>query len=135
MRSLFTTIAIFILCSFSSFAPKEQQTAYSIVGSWRLVDMQIGDDKEAKEKSDIENTLHQSTMRLVFEESGQFRMELDTDGRGLSGGYYYDAESQVLSIRYGTHIDTALVTWDGKDRMIHATQDGTTTTTMERVTE
>lgn len=97
--------------------------------------MQIGDDKEAKEKSDIENTLHQSTMRLVFEESGQFRMELDTDGRGLSGGYYYDAESQVLSIRYGTHIDTALVTWDGKDRMIHATQDGTTTTTMERVTE
>jgi Domain of unknown function (DUF5004) len=136
MKTLyFRLIALFILFTSAGFTSDEQQEAYSIVGSWKLVDMQIGDDKEAKAKSDIENKLSQSPMRLVFEESGQFRMELDADGRGLSGGYYYDAESQVLSIKYGTHVDTALVSWDGKDKMRHTSKDGTTTTTMERVTE
>lgn len=97
--------------------------------------MQIGDDQETKAKSNIKNTLSQSSMRFVFEESGKFRMELDADGRGLNGGYFYDSVNHVLSIRYGTHTDTALVSWQGKDKMIHATQDGKTTTTLERVTE
>ncbi len=97
------------------------------------MDMQIGSDAQAKADSDIDSTLRQSTMRFVFEESGQFTMELGPDGRGLHGGYYYNPESQILSIRYGTHIDTALVSWDGADRMIHATKDGQTRTTLQRV--
>lgn len=105
------------------------------MGSWKLVDMQIGNDKQAKAASGIDSTLSESTMRLVFEESGQFKMELDADGRGFRGGYYYDPESQILSIKYGTHTDTALVSWEGKNRMIHATKDGKTKTTMERVSE
>ncbi|WP_299756446.1 DUF5004 domain-containing protein [uncultured Pontibacter sp.] len=135
MKLLFLLISLFILCTLVSFTADKQQEAYSIVGSWKLVDMQIGNDEGAKTKSDIKNTLSQSSMRFVFEESGQFRMELAADGRGLHGGYLYDSVTQVLSIRYGTHTDTALVSWQGKDKMIHATQDGKTTTTLERVTE
>ncbi|MDX5436300.1 MAG: hypothetical protein LPK03_03860, partial [Pontibacter sp.] len=71
----------------------------------------------------------------VFEKSGKFRMELDEAGRGPRGGYYYDASSQILSIRYGTHTDTALVYWEGADRMIHSTTDGHTKTTMVRISD
>lgn len=95
--------------------------------------MQIGTDTAAKEASGIDSTLNKNPMRFVFEESGQFRMELGTDGRGLKGGYFYDDRSQILSIRYGAHVDTALVSWDGADRMIHASKDGKTKTTLQRV--
>ncbi|MCX2739466.1 hypothetical protein [Pontibacter anaerobius] len=135
MKPLYPLVALLILCALFGFTFARQQNGYSVVGSWKLVDMQIGNDKAAKAESNMENTLRQSTMRLVFEESGQFRMELDADGRGLSGGYYYDPENQILSIRYGSHVDTALVSWEGKNKMIHASKDGKTRTTMERVTD
>lgn len=83
----------------------------------------------------MEQALDDHQMRFVFEESGQFRMVLGPDGRGLSGGYLYDPENQILSIMYGSHTDTALVSWEGADKMIHATKDGKTKTTMQRVRE
>ncbi|WP_147383209.1 hypothetical protein [Pontibacter oryzae] len=129
-NALLAILTLFILTGFTA---QQQQASHTIVGSWKLTSMQIGSDTAAKAASGIDSTVSQSPMRFVFEESGQFRMELGTDGRGLKGGYYYDTESQILSIRYGAHIDTAFVSWDGADRMIHASKDGKTRTTLQRV--
>ncbi|GAB3822400.1 hypothetical protein [Pontibacter rugosus] len=135
MKLYLPIITLLILCTTVAFTFHKQQSHYSIVGSWKLVDMQIGNDVNAKAASGIDSTLHQSAMRFVFEESGQFRMELSTDGRGFRGGYFYNPTDQTLSIKYGSHTDTALVSWEGADKMIHATKDGQTRTTMIRVTE
>ncbi|GHA74443.1 hypothetical protein [Pontibacter akesuensis] len=135
MKLYVPLLALLILTTLAGFTFSSQQNHYSIVGQWKLVDMQIGNNKKAKARSGIKKSIAQNEMRLVFEESGQFMMALDADGRGLRGGYYYDTTSQVLSITYGAHTDTALVSWEGANRMVHSTTDGQTKTIMERVTE
>ncbi|WP_439880322.1 hypothetical protein ACSX1A_14295 [Pontibacter sp. MBLB2868] len=125
-RLVFLTITLAF--SIASCTTPAQQSNYSIIGIWKLVDMQF--EGGAK---DMSKTLSQSNTKFVYEASGEFKMMLDADGRGLQGGYFYDPESSILSIKYGTQIDTALVSWVNSNKMIQTTKDGKTRTILERV--
>lgn len=130
MKAFLLLFGLLALLTFNSCTSPAQQSTYSIVGSWKLIDMQF-DGKG--EKKNVNTTLGQSETRFVYEESGQFKMVLSSDGRGLQGGYFYDPETSILSIMYGAHTDTALVSWININKMIHTTKDGKTKTTLERV--
>ena len=129
MKTSLLFCALLLLFTLSRCTSPAQQSTYSIVGTWKLVSMQFDGNK--KEHA-LDESLSQSQTRFVYEKSGQFRMILDTEGRGLKGGYFYDPETNILSIMYGAHTDTALVSWVNINRMIHTTVDGKTTTVLER---
>lgn len=121
----------FLLClllAACTVAPPQQQT-YSIIGSWKLVGIQL--DGNAGNEG-IDSTLSQSNTRFVYDKSGKFKMVLSADGRGLQGGYLYNPVTNILSIRYGSQIDTAFVDWVNVNRMVHTTTDGKTITVLER---
>lgn len=134
MKVYFILLSLAVFYTLAGFTAPKQECSYSIIGSWKLTDIQFDSrgktSKTGKEK--LAPALAQSETRFVYENSGQFRLVLSNDGRGLQGGYYYDAKSNILSIKYGTHTDTALVQWINPNKMVHMTKDGKTRTVLER---
>ncbi|MCC9166746.1 hypothetical protein [Pontibacter harenae] len=135
MKKYILLTVVLIISTLTSFTLPDTPESYSILGNWKIVDMQFEGAKESKNAESMRKALAQSNTRFVFLESGQFTMVLGPGGRGISGGYYYDAESNILSIKYGSHTDTALVSWESADKMVHASKDGKVKTKLERVRE
>jgi ABC-type uncharacterized transport system auxiliary subunit len=130
MKIFNSLLALIFILTIIACSPQQQQNeSYSIVGSWKLIGMQL-DGTSGEQK--IDSTLSQSDTRFVYEKTGQFKMVLSSDGRGLQGGYLYNPETNILSIRYGNQVDTALVNWVNVNRMVHTTTDGKTITVLER---
>jgi hypothetical protein len=117
---------------FYSCITPAQDNNYSIIGSWKLVAMQL--DGKSTDKN-FEEALEQNETRFIYDASGQFKMALSIDGRGLQGGYHYNPSTKILSVIYGAHTDTALVSWVNANKMIHTSTDGKTSATLERIIE
>ncbi|WP_299819809.1 hypothetical protein [uncultured Pontibacter sp.] len=133
MKAYFILLSLALVYTLASFTYPGQEHHYSIVGSWKLTAIQFNaDERTAQQEEQVNNSLSQSKTRFVYESTGQFKLVLSDDGRGLQGGYHYDPQNHILSIKYGSHTDTALVSWVNKNKMIHMTKDGKTKTVLER---
>ncbi|GAB3198348.1 hypothetical protein ABID22_000558 [Pontibacter aydingkolensis] len=133
MKAYFILFSLALFYTLASFTAPKQENNYSIIGSWKLTDIQFNADGATELKTEKLNpTLAQSKTRFVYESTGQFKLVLSEDGRGLQGGYHYDRQNNILSIKYGSHTDTALVSWINADKMVHMTKDGKTRMVLER---